>query len=244
MRRVATVLLLGIGLPALIVLGTGAGDGGGSGYEVRAIFDDAAYIVKGEDVKVAGAVVGEIKTLDVTKDKRAAVTLKITKPGFSPFHEGARCPFLPQSLIGEKFVECSPGPDNAPELKKIEDGPGKGEHLLPVASTSSPVDLDLINDTLRLPYRQRLALIINEFGTGLAGRGAELNQAIHRANPALRETDRVLAVLADQNKVLANLATESDRALGPIAERRKRVSGFINNADKTAQATAERRVDI
>ena len=244
MRRLATVLLLGIGLPALIVFGTGAGDGGGSDYEVRAIFDDAAYIVKGEDVKVAGAVVGEIKTLDVTKDKRAALTLKISKPGFSPFHKGARCTIRPQSLIGEKFVECSPGPDNAPELEKIEDGPGKGEHLLPVEATSSPVDLDLVNDTLRLPFRQRLALIINEFGTGLAGRGAELNQAIHRANPALRETDRVLAVLADQNKVLANLATESDRALGPIAERRKRVSGFINNADKTAQATAERRVDI
>jgi virulence factor Mce-like protein len=244
MRRVATVLLLGIGLPALIVFGTGAGGGGGSDYEVRAIFDDAAYIVKGEDVKVAGAVVGDVKSLDVTKDKRAALTLRITKPGFTPFHEGAHCTIRPQSLIGEKFVECSPGPDKGAELKKIEDGPGKGEHLLPVRGTSSPVDIDLINDTLRLPYRQRLALIINEFGTGLAGRGSELNLAIHRANPALRETDKVLAVLADQNRVLANLSTESDRALGPIADRRKRVSGFINNANTTAQATAERSVDI
>src|SRR3954466_10723961 len=241
MRRVATLLLVAVGLPALLVFGTGAGKDA-SGYEVRAVFDNAAYIVKGEDVKVAGAVVGSVKSLDVTDDKRAVIVLTITKPGFTPFHDGASCSIHPQSLIGEKFVECKPGPDKAPELPEIKRGDGEGQHLL--RNTSSPVDIDLVNDTLRLPYRQRLALIINEFGTGLAGRGAELNQAIHRANPALRETDRVLAVLADQNKVLANLATESDRALGPIAERRKRVSGFINNADKTAQATAERSVDI
>src|SRR3954451_21904365 len=242
MRRAATVLLLAVGLPALLVFGLGAGTDQGSGYEVRAIFDNAAYIVKGEDVKVAGAVVGRIKSLDVTDDKRAAVVLQIDKAGFTPFHQGATCTIRPQSLIGEKFVDCRPGPDGTPELATIRQGDGKGQHLL--KNTSSPVDLDLVNDTLRLPYRQRLALLINEFGTGLAGRGAELNEAIHRANPALRETDKVLAGLADQNRVLATLATESDRALGPIAQRRQRVSGFINNANKTAQATAERRVDI
>jgi virulence factor Mce-like protein len=244
MRRVATLLVLCVGLPALLVFGMGAGEGGGDSYEVRAIFDNASYIVAGEDVKVAGAVVGEIKSLDVTEDKRAAITLKITEPGFTPFHEGARCSIRPQSLIGEKFVECTPGPSNAPELAQIEDGDGKGEHLLRVENTTSPVDLDLVNDTLRMPYRQRLALILNEFGTGLAGRGKELNEAIHRSNPALRETDRVLAILADQNRTLASLAQRSDEVLAPLADRRERVSGFINNANRTAQATAERRSDI
>ena len=244
MRRVATLLVLCIGLPALLVFGMGAGESGGENYEIRAIFDNASYIVKGEDVKVAGAVIGEIKSLEVTDDKRAAITLKITKTGFTPFHEGARCSIRPQSLIGEKFVECTPGPSNAPELAKIEEGDGKGEHLLPVENTTSPVDLDLVNDTLRLPYRQRLALILNEFGTGLAGRGEELNEAIHRSNPALRETDRVLAILADQNRTLASLAQKSDQVLAPLAARRDRVSGFINNANRTAEATAERRTDI
>jgi virulence factor Mce-like protein len=242
MRRVATLLLVAVGLPALLVFGVGAGQDAKPGYEVRAIFDNASYIVKGEDVKIAGAVVGQVESLDVTKDKRAALVLKITKPGFAPWHEGASCTIRPQSLIGEKFVECSPGPDAAPPLAQIEDGPGKGQHL--VDKTSSPVDLDLINDTLRLPYRQRLALIINEFGTGLAGRGQDLNEAIHRANPALRETDRVLAILADQNRTLADLAVESDRVLAPLADRRRSVSGFIDNANATAQATAERRSAI
>src|SRR4051794_11984041 len=79
MRRVATLLLGAVGLPALLVFGTGAGKSD-SGYEVRAVFDNAAYIVKGEDVKVAGAVVGSVKSLDVTDDKRAVIVLTITKP--------------------------------------------------------------------------------------------------------------------------------------------------------------------
>jgi virulence factor Mce-like protein len=242
MRRIATVLVFALGLPALLVFGTGAGKDQGSGYEVRAIFDNAAYVVKGEDVKVAGAVVGRVKSLDVTDDKRAAIVLQIDLAGFTPFHEGARCTIRPQSLIGEKFVECEPGPDANPDLREIQQGKGKGQHLL--TNTSSPVDLDLVNDTLRLPYRQRLALLINEFGTGLAGRGDDLNQAIHRANPALRETDQVLNVLAEQNKTLADLQQESDRVLAPLARRRERISSFINNANETAEATAERRNDI
>src|SRR3954466_14016616 len=211
MRRAAPVLLLAVGLPALLVFGLGAGTDQGSGYEVRAIFDNAAYIVKGEDVKVAGAVVGEVKGLDVTPGKRAVIVLNITKPGFSPFHAGAFCTIRPQSLIGEKFVDCKPGPDGGRELPQIKRGDGKGQHLL--TNPSSPVDLDLVNDTLRLPYRQRLALLINEYGTGLAGRGDDLNQAIHRANPALRETDRVLNILAAQNKTLERLQVESDAVL-------------------------------
>jgi len=116
--------------------------------------------------------------------------------------------------------------------------------MLPLERTSSPVDLDLINDIMRLPYRSRLALLINEFGTALAGRGSELNEVIHRANPALRETDEVLKILAGQNRTLAQLAVDGDRALGPLARERERVASFIVEANETAQATAERREEL
>ena len=54
----------------------------------------------------------------------------------------------------------------------IPDGqPGAGMHLLDVHHTSRPVDIDLVNNIARLPFRQRLGIIINEFGTGLAARG-------------------------------------------------------------------------
>jgi ABC-type transporter Mla subunit MlaD len=243
MRRLLTAVLLCVSLPVVLLVGLGA-EGGGSGYTVRAIFDNVAAAVPGEDVKVAGAKVGAIESMDVTDDKKAAVVLRIDDDRFTPFRKDAKCAVRPQSLIGEKFVECDPGTAAEPELDEIEDGDGEGHHLLPVARTSSPVDLDLINDILRRPYAERFSILLSEFGTGLAGRGKELNEVISRANPALKETDRVLAVLARQNRVLADLARDSDAALGPLAREKRAVSDFIVQANRTGEATAERRTDI
>jgi ABC-type transporter Mla subunit MlaD len=213
-------------------------------YYVRAIFDNASNLVEGEDVKVAGVPVGAIERLDVTEDQKAALTLRIDDEDFTPWKADAGCTIKPQSLIGEKFVECQPGSAGAEPLQAIEDGPGEGERLLRVENTSSPVDVDLINNILRLPYRERFSILLNEFGTGLAGRGEELNEVIHRANPALRETDKLLAILADQNRVLARLARDSDQALGPLARERDRLSQFVVEANETGQASAERSPDI
>lgn len=246
MKRLLAIAALLLAAIVVLVLGTGASGGGGDGYRVRAIFDNAASIVAGEDVKVAGVKVGTIASLDVTPDKKAAVVLEIDDPAFQDFKQDAHCTIRPQSLIGEKFVECTatePKDANAapaPSLPKITNGPGKGEYLLPVQNTSSPVDIDLINDVMRLPERQRLAIIVNELGTGLAGNGTALREVIRRADPALEATDKVLAIFARQNKVLADLATSSDADLAPLAHNAQQIQAFIDKAGQTAAATAER----
>lgn len=232
----------------VVALGTGASGGGGGGgdYRVRAIFDTASFLVPGEDVKVAGVKVGAIESLDVTPQNKAAIVLRIDDPAFKDFKQDASCTIRLQSLIGEKFVACEPTQPRdansppAPPLRKIRSGPGKGEYLLPVTNTSSPVDLDLLNNIMRVPERQRFALIINELGTGLAGNGQALRAVIRRADPALQQFDRVLAILASQNRVLANLARDSDTALAPVAAQSQSISDFVDKAGQTAAATAER----
>jgi virulence factor Mce-like protein len=213
-------------------------------YYVRAIFDNASTIVPGEDVKIAGVPVGVISDMDVTDEKQAAVTLRIDDENFTPWKADASCTIGAQGLIGEKFVECEPGSTDAPALRRIREGDGEGERLLPVENTSSPVDIDLINNIMRLPYRQRLSILLSELGTALAGRGEELNEVIHRANPALRETDEVLKILADQNRELAQLARNSDEVLGPLAREREAFADFVVQANTTGEASAERRDDL
>ena len=245
MRRLVWIALAVAIVPWLVI---GAVDALGEqdrddAYFVRAIFDNSSSLVEGEDVKIAGAAIGVVDSLHVTEDNKAAVTLRIDDEDFTPWKADAACTIRPQSLIGEKFVECTPGTTAAEPLEQIEDGPGEGERLLPVSNNSSPVDLDMLNDVLRLPYRQRFAILLSEFGAGLAGRGVELNEVIHRANPALRETDKVLGILADQNRTLARLARDSDRALAPLAREREKVADFIVQANATGEATAERSAD-
>ncbi len=243
MRRLIATLVLGAALPLVVVFGLGA-DGDGGGYEVRAVFDNATGLVPGEDVRVAGAKVGVVETLDVVDRKKAAVILKIDDARFVPFRRDAKCTLRSLAVIPERFVECEPGTARSPELQEIKEGDGQGQRLLPVERTSSPVDTDLVNNIMRRPFRERFSILLAEFGTGLAGRGEDLNEVIHRANPALRETDKVLAILARQNRVLADLARDSDTALAPLARERRRVTGFIEQANATGEATAERRADI
>jgi virulence factor Mce-like protein len=246
MRRLIIIGLL-VAIVPWIVIGIvreGTDDDTNDAYFVRAIFDNSSTIVAGEDVKIAGVPVGVVSDLNVTDDNKSAVTLRIDNTDFTPWKTDASCTIRAQGLIGEKFVECEPGSTEAPPLRRIEEGDGEGERLLGVENTSSPVDLDLINNIMRLPYRERLSILLNEFGTGLAGRGEELNEVIHRANPALRETNEVLKILADQNRDLARLAENSDRVFGPLAREKEAFADFVVKANATGEASAERREDI
>ena len=243
MRRLALIVLAFI-VPSALVL-AGAGDSG-KAYRVKAIFDSAAFVVAGEDVKVAGVRVGKIASLAVTPDNRAAVTLEISDPAYQDFRADAKCKIRPQSLIGEEFVECTPtqprpdGQQLPPPLRELENG----DRLLPVENTSASVDLDLIGNTMRLPQRQRLSIILNELGVGLAGRGRDLNAVLRRSAPALQELNKVLELLATQNETLEQLAVDSDEIMAPLARERRRVTGFISSSAKVARATAERRAAL
>jgi phospholipid/cholesterol/gamma-HCH transport system substrate-binding protein len=234
-----------------------------NGYLVRAIFDNGSFLVPGEEVRVAGASVGTIESVGVTMPGeeasyengrftdapgKAVLVLKINNAGFQDFRRDASCEIRPQSLIGEKYVDCrptlprAPGTENeSPPLKEIPDSqPGAGQHLLPLQQNSTSVDPDLINNISRLPYAQRFRLIINEIGATLAGRGEDIEEAVKRANPALRDADRLLGILANQRDQLAQLSSDSEQILEPFARERAHVAGFLSNSGATAEASAER----
>jgi ABC-type transporter Mla subunit MlaD len=261
MRR--TIVIGGLVAAVIVVIVLiSSGGGESSGYVVRAIFDNGGFMVKGEQVRVAGANVGKIESVGVTlpgevdsyeggKEKvvpgKAAIVMQITDPGFQDFRSDATCLIRPQSLIGEKFVDCrptlprAPGTQPAPPLKKIPSGqPGAGEYLLPLENNSTSVDPDLINDINKLPYAQRFRLIFNELGAGLAGRGADIKAAVMRANPALRDVVRLIGILNDQRDQLTQLSADSEQILGPLSRERAQVAGFFTNSGAAAQATTEK----
>jgi ABC-type transporter Mla subunit MlaD len=265
MRRNVVIGAVIAAIVAAIVL-VSSGGSGGSGYLVRAIFENGGFMVKGEQVRVAGANVGEIESVGVTlpgevdsyeggKERKiagkAVIVMKITTPGFQDFRSDASCLIRPQSLIGEKFVDCNPtvprapGSPPPPPLKQIPAGqPGGGQHLLPLENNSTSVDPDLINDINKLPYAQRFRLILNELGAGLAGRGADIEAAVKRANPVLRNVTRLIGQLNSQRDRLVQLASDSEKILGPLSRERAHVAGFFTNAGAAAQASSERGADL
>jgi ABC-type transporter Mla subunit MlaD len=264
-RRLILALAL-VAAVVVVVLLVSGGSGSSNGYLVRAVFDNGAFMVNGEQVRVAGANVGTIESVDVSMPGetvayrhgkpvsvpgKAIIVMNIADPGFQDFRKDASCLIRPQSLIGEKFVDCrptlprAPGSPPPPPLKKIPSGQtGAGQYLLPLGNNSTSVDPDLINDIQTLPYSQRFRLIFNELGAGLAGRGEDLEVLIKRANPVLRDVDRLFGQLSAQRDRLAQLASDSDAILRPLARERTHVVGFLSNAGAAAQASSERGAEL
>jgi phospholipid/cholesterol/gamma-HCH transport system substrate-binding protein len=234
-RRIAGIALSLVAVAAVAAT-IGAGGGGPSTYRVDALFDNADYLVQGQQVKIAGAVVGDVTGLHVTRDHKARVEMEM-QSGFAPFRSDASCEIRPESLIGEKFVQCNPGTPNGSVLNG--DPP-----VVPLAGDHSPVDMDLVLSALRLPFRQRLSLLVDELGTGLAGRPADLNAAIRRANPALQEARKVLGILNSDRATLGRLIDASDRTLAELAAHRGDVASFIDRAATVSSAFADRQSDL
>jgi ABC-type transporter Mla subunit MlaD len=256
---IAAALVLAV--VAVVLLASGGGSSSDE-YKVRAIFDNGGFMVNDEQVRIAGANVGVIESVDVSMPGqtvayrngepvavpgKAVIVMNITDPGFRDFRSDASCQIRPQSLIGEKFVDCrptlprAPGSPPAPPLKQIPDGQeGAGQYLLPLGNSGTSVDPDLINDIQTLPYAQRFRLIFNELGAGFAGRGDDLEVLVKRANPVLRDVDRLFGILSAQRDRLAQLTSDSEEILGPFARERAHVAGFFANAGAAAQASSER----
>ena len=235
MRRIVAIPVLVAAVAALaLALAAGGGEGNGRLYTVE--LDNAFGLVEGGDVRVAGANAGKVLELKLDeRTQKALVEVEITEQGFGSLRADVFCEARPQSPIGEYFLDCLPG------TAKRELPPGS---RVPVKQTASTIPPDLIQNIMRLPYRERFRLIVNEFGAGVAGRPEDLNEAVRRGVPALRQTSRLLEVLAEHDTVIRDLVTDADTVLKRLADNRKDVGRFVVEARDTSSASAERRDDI
>jgi phospholipid/cholesterol/gamma-HCH transport system substrate-binding protein len=229
MKRVLLSGALLLAAAGFIFLSTGASKGTAQGiYKIQ--FQNAFGLVTGADFKVAGVPAGTIKSIDLDqKTLNAVVTIQVTRNGFGQFHQDASCQSRPESLIGEYFVDCNPG-TSGPVLK--------GGATIPVSHTQSTIPADLLQDVMRLPYRQRFTLIVNELGAAAAARSGDIQAALHRAVPALDETDNLLNLLANDHQTLQALTRDSNSVITALANNSANVNRFIDEAGKTASDTA------
>jgi virulence factor Mce-like protein len=238
-KRLAGIVLVLAALAAgAIAVAGGERASGSSTYHVDAIFDTAKGIIPGELVKIAGARVGTVDNVVLDVDRRGTYRARIEMSvdgRFAPFHANATCKIKPEGLIAENFVQCDPGTSSAPALH------GSGEHAptVPVAHTSVPVNLlDLFN-IFNTPVRDRLALVVDELGIGLAGRGEDLNAILRRANPTLALTRQAIGTLNGQRAQIDQIVTASDTLVGDLAANRGRVQDFVDQAARVTSQTAD-----
>ncbi len=246
MRRIlisAAVLLAAVAFVAIATAATGgSGSGGDPTYKIE--LDNSFGLTNGEQMKVAGVPAGKISKIDLCYTDRhsgcqsplhALVSVQVTQTGFGSFHQDAFCQSRPQSLIGEYFINCDPGNSGA-TLK-----PGS---TIKIDHTQSTIPGDLLQAILRMPYRERLTLIINELGAAVAGNSQNLQASLDRAVPALTETDNLLNVLANDSHTIQDLTTTANTLVSALADNSVQVERFIDQANNAATATATQQANL
>jgi virulence factor Mce-like protein len=217
-------------------LGATSASAGDPTYKVE--LDNSFGLTNGEQFKVAGVPAGTISGIDLCYTDPAAhcqspmhalVTVQVTQGGYGSFHHDAFCESRPQSLIGEYFLNCDPG-HTGPAI-----APGS---TIPITHTQSTIPADLLTDIMRMPFRERLTLIINELGAGVAGNAQNLQAALQRAVPALTETDNLLNLLANDSHTLQDLTATSNSLVTALANRSGDVQRFIEQSNNISTETA------
>ncbi len=237
MRRIALGALVAVAAFAVVAVLVVAATSGSSGPTYKIEFDNAFGLVSGAQFKVAGVPAGTIQSVSLPASCKdgdpsacySLVTVHVTQRGFGAFRSDAFCQSRPQSLIGEYFIDCQPGQYG----KALASG-----STIPVTHTQSTIPADLLLDVMRLPYRERLTLIVNELGAAAAGRSGDLQAALRRAVPALTETDNLLSLLAGDSKTLQQLTVSADAVITALANNSSGVQHFITAANSTARTVA------
>jgi len=193
---------------------------------------NAFGIVEQSEVRVSGVNVGEVVTLDVNEDKRAVVEVNVSGD-LAQLGADTKCSSEPQSLIAEYFIDCEPA--GTP----LDDG-----GTIPASQVSQTVQTDLVQNTMREPFKDRFRLLLNEFGTGLSGNSEALNEAIRLGAPALTDLKEVTGILAGQRDLIRELNEDSSEVVTELASKREEIADFIDEAEDTASISAARRDDV
>src|SRR2546423_8633057 len=102
----------------------------------------------------------------------------------------------------------------------------------------------MANDSPARPCGCRLRRLSAELGTGVAGRPEALAEVLRRADPGLRETDKTLKILGDQNQIIKNFIANSDTVVEQLDNSKRELARWVTSARQAAEASAPRQSDI
>jgi virulence factor Mce-like protein len=202
-------------------------------YDLKANLPNGAQLVKGFEVRIGGARVGQVSKIEAKRrpdgSTYAQVTMKLDKD-IEPLRDDTTLLVRPRSAIGLKYVQLSPGRGG----KDLESG-----SVIPVSQAKPQVVelddvLNMFDDKARVGSRNSLT----GYGGGLAGRGTALNQAIPGFIPLLKDLEPVAANLSDRRTQLGRFFRALNSAASEVAPVGETQASLFVSLDTTFKALA------
>ena len=204
-------------------------------YQVKIPFNEATQLAQQSDVRISG--VPSAKSGHRPRPERRQALAKVDiEDKYGPLPSDTRAILRTKTLLGETYVELTPGDKEAPFL------PDGG--TLPTAQVAESVQLDEIFRTFNPRTRAAFQTWQQEAAGSIAGEGANLSYGFAQLEPAFVQFDRLFRVLDSQRLAVKQVFRNGATALSALRGRQGELATLIQNSNEVFSTTAARDQDI
>jgi phospholipid/cholesterol/gamma-HCH transport system substrate-binding protein len=201
------------------------------GYRFHVRFGEATQLAQQADVRISGVPVGKVVKLALGPGQSTDATIQMDER-YAPIPRDARAILRSKTLLGETYVELTPGHKSAGTL------PEGG--TLPDAQVSRTVELDEIFRSLDPQTRHSFQVWMQSLAEGIQGRGYDLNNAFGNLAPFAEDTNTLLKQLNEQQQAVQLLVRNTGIVFDALSRRSGQLTGLIRNSNAVFGTIADR----
>ncbi|MGI8579050.1 MAG: MlaD family protein [Solirubrobacteraceae bacterium] len=200
------------------------------GYRFKASFPDATQLALQADVRIAGVSVGKVvkKTLDPQGNRTVAEMELVAK--YAPVHKDARAILRQKTLLGETYVELTPGRKTAGNIPE-----GGWMSRTKVAPT---VELDEIFQAFDPKTRQAFRTWQQSLAQAVKGNDQNLNSVLGNLPSFVTDGTSLTRVLDTQKKAVRGLISNTGVVFSALARNQGQLRNLITNSANVFGQTA------
>jgi phospholipid/cholesterol/gamma-HCH transport system substrate-binding protein len=203
------------------------------GYRVVIDFDEATQLSDTADVRISGISVGRVKKSELGTD-RTRVEIEIEER-YAPIPRDTRAIVRQKTLLGESYVELTPGNRTGPKLFD-------GERLRR-GQVQQTTELDEVTRALDLETRRQLQRFVKAV-QAIDGEGDDLNAALGQLPGFTTDSTTLLRTLDRQHRAVRQLVRDGGAVFDALGRRQGELSGLVRAADAVLTTTARRDRDL
>ena len=200
------------------------------GYRFETSFAEATQLAQEADVRISGVNVGRVKKIDLG-DGRTDTEIEL-KDEYAPIPQDSRAILRQKTLLGETYVELTPGTRTAP---KIPEG-GR----LEATQVAPTVELDEILRAFDKETREGFQVWQQDLGKGIEGQGQGFSEFLGVLPEFASSSNRVLQILNSQERATRDAIKNTGVVFDALTERGDQLSQWIDSSNQLLTTTARR----
>ena len=223
------------------------GFGLGSQTEYKAVFSNASELTSGDDVRIAGVIVGKVKDVRIHHRDQALVTFKV-KDGV-PLTRDSRASIRFLNLIGDRYMSLSQGTQDSPRLHAGDtlqlDRTTPALNLTALFQGFQPLFAALRPEDVNKLSLNLIQVLQGEGGTvqELLANTASLTETLADRDQLIGEVVTNLSTLMttvdDHHQQLDELITSMRSWFGDLAKDREVIGSSLTNISAVTKSVAD-----